>query len=445
MRVLTFKRGGVHPPESKFTKDKKIEVMDDVDEVLVPLHQHTGASTQPLVKPKDMVKKGQKIGDVDAKVTSPVHSPVSGEVIKIIDAVLPNSRKSMAVLIKNDHEDVWDENVKPRSDVDSLSKEELLKIIREAGIVGLGGATFPTHIKLMPPPNFPVDTLIINGAECEPYLTGDHRLILEESESVVKGVEILIRILGVKKTFIGVEENKKDAALSLDRTIHSVGLESKIEVVLLKTKYPQGSEKHLIKAITGREVPSGGLPFHVGCIVQNVGTTYAIKRAVYDGVPLIERIITVSGSGVKEPKNLKVKIGTIASKVIDFCGGAREGVKKIIFGGPMMGFSSYTLDLPVIKGTTGILLFTDEELLEHEEYPCIRCGRCVDACPMGLMPLFIDGYSRMGDFDKAEEFRALDCIECGSCAYVCPSKRHLVQSIRTAKSEIIKKRKAVKK
>lgn len=440
MKILTFKKGGVHPSESKYTRDKKIEEFIDVEEVLIPLHQHTGAPNEPLVKEGDYVKVGQKIGDSKAKVYAPVHSSVSGEVKGIENVVLPTGKTSLAIKIKNDGKNEFLYEPKDISQVDNLSKEELLNIIKDSGIVGMGGAAFPTHIKLSPPPDKKIEYLIINGAECEPFLTCDFRLMIEESESIVKGIEILNKIINPIKIFIGIEDNKIEAAKELERFVKSSPINNLTEIVILKTKYPQGSEKHLIKAITGREVPSGGLPFDVGCIVQNVQTVFAIKEAVFDGKPLIERVLTVSGSGVKEQKNLRVKIGTIAEEIIKYCGGINGDLKKIIFGGPMTGFSSYTLNIPVLKGTSGILLFTDKEAKEYEEYPCIRCGRCADACPMLLMPMLIDAYSRIELFEKAKYYGALDCIECGACAYVCPSKRHLVQSIRFAKSELLKKR-----
>jgi len=441
MNVLTFKKGGVHPKENKITKDKKIEIFFDVNEIIVPLHQHTGAPNQPIVNVKDKVLMGQKIGDCDAKVSSPVHSPFSGEVVSIENVVLPTGKVSLGIRIRNDKEYKLDESITKRENVDSLDRKDLLDIIKESGIVGMGGAAFPTHIKLTPPPDKKIEYLIINGAECEPFLTCDYRLMLEESENIVKGVEILIKILNPKKVFFGIEENKKNAANELYKIIKNKNLSNIIEVVILKTKYPQGSEKHLIKAVIGKEVPSGGLPFDVGCIVQNIGTTLAIKEAVYDGMPLIERVLTISGSGVKEAKNIKVKIGTSAKDIVNYCGGIEGDLRKIIFGGPMMGFSSYTLDIPITKGTSGLLLFTDKEVKEYEEIPCIRCGRCANACPMYLMPMFIDMYSRIEDFDKAKNFGALDCIECGACGYVCPSKRYLVQSIRYAKNELLKRKK----
>lgn len=441
MKVLTFKKGGVHPKEKKITKDKKIEIFFDVNEVIVPLHQHTGAPNQPLVNVNDKVLMGEKIGDCDAKVSSPVHSPISGEVVSIENVVLPTGKFSLGIKIKNDKEYKLHKSVVKRENIDSLNKTELLNIIRESGIVGMGGAAFPTHIKLTPPPNKKIEYLIINGAECEPFLTCDYRLMIEESENIVKGVEILMKILEPKKVIFGIEENKKDAADELYKIIKNKNLSNVIDIVILKTKYPQGSEKHLIKAIIGKEVPSGGLPFDVGCIVQNVGTTLAIKEAVCDGMPLIERVLTISGSGVKESKNVKVKIGTLSRDIVDYCGGIEGDLRKIIFGGPMMGFSSYTLDVPITKGTSGLLLFTDKEVKEYEELPCIRCGRCANSCPIYLMPMFIDMYSRIEDFDKAKDFGALDCIECGACGYVCPSKRYLVQSIRYAKNELIKRKK----
>lgn len=440
MKVLTFKKGGVHPEESKLTKDKKIEEFFDVEEVIIPLHQHTGAPNEPLVKQGDYVKVGQKIGDSKAKVYAPVHSSVSGEVKSIENVLLPTGRSSLAIRIKNDFKEEKFYEPREVSIIESLSKEELLNLIKEAGIVGMGGAAFPTHIKLSPPPDKKIEYLIINGAECEPFLTCDYRLMIEESEGIVKGIEILKKIINPQKIIIGIEDNKIEAANELNKFIKASNLNGSTEIVILKTKYPQGSEKHLIKAILGREVPSGGLPFDVGCIVQNVQTVFAIKEAIYDGKPSIDRVLTVSGSGVKEQKNLRVKVGTISEDIVKYCGGANENLKKIIFGGPMMGFSSYTLNIPITKGTSGILLFTDKEIKEYEEYPCIRCGRCADACPMYLMPMLIDAYSRIEVFEKAKYYGALDCIECGACAYVCPSKRHLVQSIRFAKSELLKKK-----
>lgn len=441
MKTLSFKKGGIHPKEEKLAKDKKIEVFFDVDEVIVPLHQHTGAPNKPIVKINDKVLMGQKIGDCEANVYAPVHSPISGEVVSIENVVLPNGRNSLGIKIKNDREYKLHESVVKREHIDDLDRDSILKIIKESGIVGMGGAAFPTHIKLSPPKDAKIEYLIINGAECEPYLTCDYRIMLEETENILKGIEVLIKILNPLKTFIGIEENKIDAAKSFIKIIENRNLTNKIEVIILKTKYPQGSEKHLIKAILNREVPSGGLPFNVGCIVQNVGTALAIKEAVYDGKPLIERVVTVSGTGIKEQKNIKVKIGTLAKDIIDYCGGIDGELKKIIFGGPLTGFSSYTLDIPIIKGTNGILLFTDKEVKEYEELPCIRCGRCAASCPMFLLPMYIDLYSRIGDFNKAKDYGALDCIECGACAYVCPSKRHLVQSIRYAKNELLKTKK----
>ncbi len=440
MKVLTFKKGGVHPEESKFTKDKKIEEFFDVEEVIIPLHQHTGAPNEPLVKQGDYVKVGQKIGDSKAKVYAPVHSSVSGEVKSIENVILPTGRSSLAIRIKNDFKEEKSYEPRELSKIESLSREEFLDLIKEAGIVGMGGAAFPTHIKLSPPPDKKIEYLIINGAECEPFLTCDYRLMVEESEGIVKGIEILKKIINPQKILIGIEDNKTEAADELNKFIKARNLNGSTEIVILKTKYPQGSEKHLIKAILGKEVPSGGLPFDVGCIVQNVQTVFAIKEAIYDGKPSIDRVLTVSGSGVKEQKNLRVKIGTISEDIIKYCGGAIENLKKIIFGGPMMGFSSYTLNIPITKGTSGILLFTDKEVKEYEEYPCIRCGRCADACPMYLMPMLIDAYSRIDVFEKAKFYGALDCIECGTCAYVCPSKRHLVQSIRFTKGELLKKK-----
>ncbi|MGQ9845457.1 MAG: electron transport complex subunit RsxC [Caldisericia bacterium] len=440
MKLLTFKKGGVYPEESKITKDKKIEEFFDIDEVVVPLHQHTGAPNKPLVKVNEKVLMGQKIGEIDAKVSAPVHSPISGEVVSIENVLLPTGKISLGIRIRNDREYKLHDSITKRDDIESLSREEILKIIRESGIVGMGGAAFPTQVKLMPPPDTKIEYLIINGAECEPFLTNDYRLMLEESENIIKGIEILIKVLNPLKVFVGIEENKIEAANELFKIIKNRNLSNLIEVKILKTKYPQGSEKHLIKAITGREVPSGSLPFNVGCIVQNVGTVFAIKEAIYDGIPLIERVLTISGSGVKEPKNVKVKIGTIALDLVNYCGGINGDLKKIIFGGPMTGFSSYTLNIPIIKGTSGLILFTNKEYKEYEELPCVRCGRCAEACPMYLMPMFIDMYSRIDDLDKAKYFGALDCIECGACAYVCPSKRHLVQSIRYAKNELLKRK-----
>lgn len=307
MKVLTFKKGGVHPEESKLTKDKKIEEFFDVEEVIIPLHQHTGAPNEPLVKQGDYVKVGQKIGDSKAKVSAPVHSSVSGEVKSIENVILPTGRSSLAIRIKNDFKE--EKSYEPRdiSKIESLTKEELLDLIKDAGIVGMGGAAFPTHIKLSPPPDKKIEYLIINGAECEPFLTCDYRLMIEESEGIVKGIEILKKIINPQKIIIGIEDNKIEAANELNKFIKASNLNGSTEIVILKTKYPQGSEKHLIKAILGREVPSGGLPFDVGCIVQNVQTVFAIKEAIYDGKPSIDRVLTVSGSGVKEQKKFKSK------------------------------------------------------------------------------------------------------------------------------------------
>ncbi len=423
--------GGVHPDYNKTTEHKKIEVAVLPKKVIIPLSQHTGAPCEALVKIGDIVKAGQKIAESKAFVSAPVHASISGKVIEIAKKPHPIAGESLAIVIESDGRLEYDKSVKPRDNVDDIDRKELINIIKEAGIVGLGGAAFPTHVKLSPPPEKKIDTIILNGAECEPYLTCDHRLMIEETGKIISGLRLIMKVLDVKKAFIGIESNKENAIVFMkDKS-------GNIEVVPLKTKYPQGAEKILIYAITKRKVPSGGLPMDVGVVVQNVGTAKAVYDAVYNGKPLIERCITVTGA-VKEPKNLLVKVGNLFDELIAQCGGYKGEPAKLISGGPMMGIAQYTDEIPVIKGTSGILVLDKKE--EYEERRCIRCAKCVDVCPVNLTPNMIMANAKNDRIDAAKSFNALDCFECGCCAFVCPSKIPLVQYIKYAKAEIMKKK-----
>ncbi|AEE96350.1 electron transport complex, RnfABCDGE type, C subunit [Mahella australiensis 50-1 BON] len=434
MKTVTFK-GGIHPRYNKeFTASKPIRPAALPRIAVIPLQQHVGAPCKPLVKAGNEVKVGQKIGEAGGFVSVPVHASVSGKVVAVEPRLHPSGQQVMSVVIESDGQDTVDENVQPKGDIDKLSDKEIIDVIKEAGIAGLGGAAFPTHVKLSPPPDKRVELVIINGAECEPYLTCDHRLMLEQTDDVVYGTRAIMKALGVSKGIIAIENNKPDAIAVMLKA--ASGYANNIEVVALKTKYPQGAEKQLIKAITGKEVPSGGLPADVGTVVDNVGTAAAIARAIKTGMPLIERAVTVTGRGIKEPANLMVRIGTPFSQLIDECGGFADKPGKVIMGGPMMGIAQYSLDVPVIKGTSGILVLTEEEAQAPQVQVCIRCARCVEACPMGLLPLYISRYALAGMYDKAEQYNAMDCIECGCCSFECPAKRPLVESIRLAKRAI---------
>lgn len=435
--LLSF-AGGIHPPHSKhFTEDKKVEICKVPDLVKIPLQQHIGAPCEALVKPGDKVKLGQKIGQPKGFVSAPVHSSVSGTVkaIEIID--LPNGSKAPAVVIVNDREDTRDESLKPGR-LEQLSAEEIKSIIMDSGIVGMGGATFPTHVKLSPPAEKKIDTIILNGAECEPFLTSDYRLMLENPEDIIYGLKAIMKIFGVSNGYIGIEDNKQEAIRAMTA---AAAKEKGIEVKSLRTKYPQGAEKQLIYAVTKRQVPSGGLPMDVGAVVNNVGTAAAIAHAIKTGEPLYQRIVTVSGGAVRQPKNLMVRIGTSFQCVVDFCGGLKEDPAKVISGGPMMGIAQHTMNVPVTKGTSGILLFTEREAAIPEPSNCIRCARCVSVCPIHLLPLNLSAQSLKGNYEEAEKLHALDCVECGSCSFICPAARPLLQSIRVAKKEIIAARK----
>lgn len=433
VKQLLRLKGGVYPPYQKhLTDDKSFTKCNIPNTVTIPMQQHIGAPCKPLVKVGDRVKMGQKIGQPAGFVSSPVHSSVSGNIKEIGNFPHPLFGESLAVLIENDFLDELDEGVMPKN-FDELSAEDIKGIILEAGIVGMGGATFPTHVKLAPAKGKVIDTFIINGTECEPYLTADHRLMLEEPDRIVFGMQALMKALGVTKGFVAIEDNKNDSVESMLRATAKI---SGIDVVALKTKYSQGAEKQVIKSALGREVPSRGLPMDVGVVVNNVATAVAVATAITTGMPLIERGLTVSGSGITEPKNLLVRIGTSFEEVIKHCGGINGTIGKVISGGPMMGISQFTLKAPVIKGTTGILVFKKGENPYPAELPCIRCANCMKVCPAYLMPMMIHAYSFKGNYEAAQKYRAMDCIECGCCSYGCPAKIPLLQSIIAAKNRL---------
>ncbi len=431
-------KGGVHPDYHKeITATMAVSKMKAPATVVIPMQQHIGAPCEPLegIEVGARVKMGQKLADSSGFVSAPVHASVSGEIKAIGPYNHPLGRPVNAITIESDGQDEWDENVRPVNNPDSLSPEELRKLIREAGIVGLGGATFPAHVKLSPPADKKIDYVVINGAECEPYLTADHRVMLENPEEIVYGLKVMMKTLGAEKGVIGIEDNKADAIRVMEQTVSN---EDNISVAHLHTKYPQGAEKMLIKVTTGRVVPSGGLPLDVGVVNHNVGTAVAITNALREGKPLIERVVTITGAGINKPANLLVRVGTLVSEVIEACGGLKDNTRKLITGGPMMGLAQPTADIPVIKGTSGILVLTDEDVYIAESYPCIRCAKCVDACPVDLMPTSIALAAEHNLFKRAEKLHAMDCFECGCCAYVCPSKIPLTQWIRIAKAEIAK-------
>ena len=423
--------GGVHPNENKwYACDKATVAFPEPDVVVIPMSQHIGAPCKPLVKKGDLVTVGQKIGD-NQGLCVPVHASVSGKVKVVECRPHTNGSNVMSVVIENDHLGTLCEDIKPRTqeEVDALSKEDLIAIVREAGIVGMGGATFPTHVKLG---GQGVDTIIVNAGECEPYITSDDRICREEPEKVIGGLKIVMKVFGLKEGHIGIEDNKPEAVTALNANLSK---EDGILVDVLPAKYPQGAEKQLIYAVTGREVPSGALPSAVGCAVFNAATVKAIYDAVYEGMPLIKRIVTVSGDVLMDPKNLLVPIGTTFDALIEACG-YKENPYKVLSGGPMMGAAQYDLSVPTIKGVNAITVLGRSNKYEVKDPNCLRCGKCIDACPMKLMPVLMYKATLTEDIQEMKDNNIMDCIECGSCAYTCPASVPLVLGFRVAKQRI---------
>jgi len=429
----TFRRGGIHPLYNKeLCSGKAIARAPIPSRLMVPLRQHIGAPNEPLVSPGDRVAVGQKIGDADAFVSAPVHSPVAGIVDAIEDIKSFNGETVTGVIIAADAEQPPFE-ARQGKPLDELTAEDIREIAGEAGLVGMGGAAFPTRVKLSPPEDKPIESVIINGCECEPFLTCDHRLMVERPDDLVQALELMIRAVGADRGIIGVEANKMDAVEKLRAAVSD---RPNLDVEVLEVKYPEGAEKQLISAVTGREVPPGNLPSEVGCLVQNVGTAIALYEAASAGKPLYERVLTVTGPGVKEPGNLIVKVGTPISILIEACGGLTGDPAKVIIGGPMTGWAQEDLDAPVVKGTSGVVALTPELIDIREEHACVRCTKCVEACPMSVMPNFIVEAVQNGDWEKAELWGALDCFECGCCTFTCPAYIPHVEYVRKAKAEI---------
>lgn len=433
--MKTFKIGGVHPAENKFSADQAIEVLELPKQVSIPIAQSLGAPSKAIVVKGDMVKVGQLIAKGEAFISSNIHSSVSGKVMKVDDILDASGYRRTAVMIAVDG-DEWEESIdrsdKLKKEI-SLSKEEIVKKVHEMGIVGLGGATFPSHVKLMVPQGKKAELLIINGVECEPYLTADHRLMLEKADEMMIGIQILMKGLDVTRAIIGIENNKPDAIAHLKSIVSNY---PGIEIEALKVQYPQGGEKQLIEAVIGRQVPSGKLPIEVGAVVNNVGTAFAVYEAVQKNKPLFERIVTVTGKSISKPGNYMVRVGTSTNELIEKAGGLPEDTSKVVSGGPMMGKALNAVDVPVVKGTSGVLLFKEDEAKRIEPSNCIRCGKCITVCPMGLEPVLIAQYSEIEMYENVEAERAMDCIECGSCQYTCPAARPLLDYIRLGKFRV---------
>lgn len=427
----TFK-GGYHIKDCKNATNSSHTVkLPDCEEHIFMMQQHIGAPLTPLVKVGDQVKVGQKIADSDAFLSVPVHSSVSGTVTAIRPRLHPSGEKLSAVYVQNDMQYTVDPSVKPVENYMDMEAEELLKIIREKGLVGMGGAGFPTFVKLNPKNK--IDYLILNGAECEPYITSDHRRMLEYPAEIIKGIKIAMKVLGLNKAYIGIEENKLDAVKLLRNTI---GTDNTIEVRVLKAKYPQGAEKQLINAITKRRVPSGKLPAEIGVVVMNIDTAYDLWNAFENGMPVVRRIVTVSGDCVNSPANFDAPTGVPIEFMFQQAGGFSADPKKVIIGGPMMGIAQYNLKPPTIKTTSSILALTNIDDIFSSETPCIRCGKCVERCPMRLMPVNLNKFALNKNYDMADKYNILDCMECGLCSFICPSKRNLLHNIRIAKQAV---------
>jgi Na+-translocating ferredoxin:NAD+ oxidoreductase subunit C len=427
-------RHGVHPPERKdLTARLPIRRMPFPDEVVLPLRQHAGKPARPLVARGDRVERGDKIAAADGYISVPIHASAAGVVTGIDWHPHPDGSMAEAVRIRVDRFSVQVPRPRQVPRWETLQAGDVAQAVQEAGVVGLGGAAFPAHVKMVPPKDVTIESLILNGAECEPYLTSDHRVMVEYPERVHFGARIMMAALGVKRALIGIESNKPDAAEALRATIPA---DLDITVQTLTVKYPQGAEKMLIRALTGREVPSGKLPAHVGTVVQNVGTVAAIAEVFETGLPLVERIVTVTGGGIARPSNLIVPVGTKLRDVIDFCGGFTTDAAQVVFGGPMMGMVQADLNTPVTKGTSGIVVLTHGEAAIRTSQPCIKCGRCLDACPVFLMPQQLGALAQLGRYEEMEEWNLNDCMLCGSCSYVCPSHIPLSQMFALSKAAL---------